>query len=210
MSYNKTTWTNVSGQPINSTNLNKLEQGVADAHNIANIKTWYESNDDTNAYTDSEKTTVASVSSIVSRVAALETIGITVLSGSNRPPQTIAVTATKVLSFDTLSIDVGVGTGGSVANQRAIAELNGVFKIRYEAFLSYASNVDITWQIHKNGSPFGAPITISGQGATPFPFFRFATAEFLENDYVELHATASAETDITILQANGTFEKTYF
>jgi hypothetical protein len=35
MTYTKTTWTNGSGQAINDTNLNKIEQGIEDAHTAA-------------------------------------------------------------------------------------------------------------------------------------------------------------------------------
>src|SRR5690606_29835183 len=35
MAYSKTTWTNGSGSKINATNLNKMEQGIADAHALA-------------------------------------------------------------------------------------------------------------------------------------------------------------------------------
>jgi len=210
MAYTKTVWVNNTTPAIHASNLNKMEQGIKDAHTVANVKTWYESNDDTNVYTDSEKTLVGTIDSINTRVETLENSGMTALIGSNLTPQTIPITAVKVTSFDTIGVDVGVGTGGSIVDQRAIAELDGVFKFRYEAFVSYASNVDIEWHIYKNGVSFGAPITISGQGATYFPILRLGNPTLLADDYVELYATASAETDITILQASGTLEKTHF
>ena len=144
------------------------------------------------------------------RIADLESTGISVLSGSSLAPQTIPVTATKVVSFDTLDIEAGVGTTGSVAGQSVTANITGIYKLRYEAFVSYASNVDITWQIYKNAAPFGASITLSGEGAGIFPLVLISSANLVATDVLELHATASAQTDITIAQANGSLEKTHF
>ena len=72
MAYTKTVWTNDSGQPLNDTNLNKMEQGIKDAHTGSIIKALYEAEADTNALTDAEKTSVGTISSVTSRVTALE------------------------------------------------------------------------------------------------------------------------------------------
>ena len=212
--YSPTTWTNGSGQPLSEGNMNKLEGGVEDASDGANIKIWYEGEANTNAYTDAEKADVAdAVVDLVdheARLVHLEDTGMSVMSGSNLTPQTIGITATKVISFDTLAIEVGVGTTGDIPNNKAIADSNGVFKLRYESFISYASNVDIIWQIWKNGAPFGASIELAGDGARIFPILLISSTSLLANDELELYATASASTDITIAQSNGTLEKTHF
>lgn len=212
--YTETIWTNGSGQPVNQTNLGKLEKGVADASDGANIKTWYEAEPDTNAYTDAEKATLAQLDVDVTdheaRLVDLENTGLTVLSGNSLTPQSIGTSATKVTAFDSIDVDAGAGTSGDLVNQRAIADSAGVFKLRFEAFITYASNVDITWQIYKNGSPYGSSLTLSGQGATAFALVLISSANLLANDYLELYATASATTNITILQSNATLEKTHF
>lgn len=214
MAYTKTVWTNDSGQPLNNTNLNKMEQGIKDAHTGSIIKALYEAEADTNALTDAEKALIATnatgIATNDARLDTLEDTGMSVMSGSNLTPQTIGITATKVISFDTLSIEVGVGTTGDIPNNKAIADSNGVFKLRYESFISYASNVDITWQIWKNGTPFGASIELTGDGARIFPILLISSTSLLANDELELYATASASTDITIAQSNGTLEKTHF
>lgn len=140
----------------------------------------------------------------------LSNVGFTVMSGNSLTPQTIATSATKVNVFDTLQVEAGVGATGDVAQDRATATLDGVFKLRFEAFISYASNVDITWQIYKKGSPFGNSITLSGQGTKVFPITLLTSTNLIANDYLELYATASSSTDITISQSNGTLEKTIF
>lgn len=147
---------------------------------------------------------------VAARVATLENTGMTVLSGSSLTPQTIGTSATAVASFDTLSIEAGTCTTGSVAGQSMTADCDGVFKLRYEAFVSYSNSVDITWQIYKNGIPFGSSITLSGQGAKVFPIVLLSSANLLAADVLKLYATATASTAITITQANGTLEKTAF
>jgi len=144
------------------------------------------------------------------RLAVLENTGMTVLSGNNLPQQTIEITPTKVTSFDVVTIDAGVGTSGDVVLQRMTADADGIFKLRYEGFVSYATNITITWQIYKNGSPFGSSIALAGQGAGYFPIVLISSAELVEGAYLELYATASAATDLDISQSNGTLEKTYF
>lgn len=144
------------------------------------------------------------------RLAVLEEAGIVVMSGNGLVAQSIAITPTKVLLFDTKNVEAGVGAVGTVALQRATATLAGVFKLRFEAFVSYASNIDITWGMYKNGVPFGNTITLSGQGAKVFPITLITSTELLANDYLELYATASSVVDLTVAQANGTLEKTIF
>ena len=143
-------------------------------------------------------------------LAALAEVGLVVMSGNGLVPQSITTSPTKVLLFDTKNVEAGVGAAGDISLHRATATLNGVFKLRFEAFLSYASNIDITWQIYKNGVAFGNSITLAGQGTKIFPITLLTSAEFLANDYIELYATASATADITISQVNGTLEKTIF
>lgn len=145
-----------------------------------------------------------------SRIVDIENAGMTVRTGSNISPQTIATTATKVVSFDTTAVEAGVGTLWDTVNLRMKATTDGIFKLRYESFVSYTSNVDITWQIYKNGATFGNSITLSGQGATVFPLVLLSSAPLLADDYLELYATATASTALTVVQANGTLEKTHF
>jgi len=64
MAYTKTIWTNDSGNAISGTNLNKMEQGIADAHTGSIIKGIYEGELDTNAYTDADKTSVATIATL--------------------------------------------------------------------------------------------------------------------------------------------------
>jgi len=142
-------------------------------------------------------------------LAILGEVGFMVMTGNNTP-QTIGTSATKVNTFDTIMIQEGVGVEGSVADDKATATLDGVFKIRFEGFVSYSVSVDIEWQIYKNGSPFGTAITVSGQGSTPFPLLRLASANLEADDYVELYATASSSTDVTVHQSSGAMEKTIF
>ena len=144
------------------------------------------------------------------RIAAFEDTGMTVMSGNAIAPQSIAITPTKVNAFDSVAIDVGVGTSADATLDRMTADLDGVFKLRFEGFVSYASNVTIVWQIYKNGSPFGNSITLSGQGANSFPIVLISSAELLATDYLELFATASAVSNLTVSQSNGTLEKTHF
>jgi len=151
-----------------------------------------------------------SAASVQAALAILGEVGFMVMTGNNIAPQTIGTSATKVNTFDTLMIQEGVGVEGSVADDKAIATKAGVFKIRFEGFVSYSVSVDIEWQIYKNGSPFGTAITVSGQGSTPFPLLRLASANLVEDDYVELYATASSSTDVTIHQSSGAMEKTIF
>ena len=144
-------------------------------------------------------------------IAILNNTGLSVMSGNNIAAQPlVSGVATKIVSFDTAVIDVGVGTTPDVANQRMTADVDGVYKLRYESFVSYASNVTITWQVYKNGVAFGNSITLSGQGSGVFPIILISSAELLTGDYLELHGTASANTDLTVSQANGTLEKTHF
>ena len=144
------------------------------------------------------------------RIADLENTGLVVLNGNALAPQTIGTGATKVVLFSSKEVEAGVGAIGDVALDRAIATLDGIFKLRFEAFMSYASNVDITWRIYKNGSPFGNSITLAGQGAKVFPVTLITSTTLLADDYLELYASASASTNITISQVNGTLEKTHF
>ena len=148
--------------------------------------------------------------SIQAAVAILGEVGFMVMTGTSMTPQTIGTSATKVNTFDTLMIEEGVGATGSVADDKATITLDGVFKIRFEAFVTYSNSVDIAWQIYKNGSPFGTAITLSGQGSTPIHLLRIAATSFLKDDYVEMYATASSSTDITIAQSSGAMEKTIF
>lgn len=159
---------------------------------------------------DQIDTNILAIAGVDTRVQDLEATGITVRAGANLTPQTIGVTATKVINFDTTLIEAGVGTIWDAVNLRMTATLDGIFKLRYESFITYASNVDITWQIYKNGVPFGNSITLSGQGTTVFPLVLLSSASLLTDDYLELYATASASTTLTISQANGTLEKTHF
>ena len=145
------------------------------------------------------------------RLLDIEDTGMTTMSGNNITPQSlVAATSTKINSFDTILIDVGVGTAGSIALQRMTAEHAGIYKLRYESFVSYASNVTITWQIYKNGVAFGNSITLSGQGAAVFPIILISSAQLAVDDYLELYGTASANDTLTVAQANGTLEKTHF
>lgn len=144
------------------------------------------------------------------RIVDLEDTGMTVMSGNNRPIQSIGLTATKVDLFDTIEIDVGVGTSGDATLDKATADSDGVYKLRFEAFVKYASNVAITWQMYKNGVAFGNSITLFGNNADPFPIVLISSSNFLAGDYLELYATASATTDLTVTHANGTIEKTHF
>ena len=152
----------------------------------------------------------ADIVNLDDRVIDLENTGLVVMSGNSLAPQTIAITPTKVLLFDTKDVEAGVGAIGDITLHRAIASLGGVFKLRFEAFVSYASNVDITWRIYKNGVPFGNSITLAGQGTKVFPITLLTSTTFIANDYIELYATASASTNITVSQVNGTLEKTHF
>ena len=151
-----------------------------------------------------------SAANVQAAFAILAEVGLMVMTGVNLTPQTIGTSPTKLNTFDTLAIEEGVGVIGNTVDDRATVTLDGIFKIRFEAFVSYASNVDIEWQIYKNGSPFGTPMTLSGQGATIFPILRLANSPFVVDDYIELYATASASTDITIVQSSGSMEKTIF
>jgi len=137
-------------------------------------------------------------------------VGMSVMAGISIAPQTIGTSPTKINTYDSLTIEVGVGTEASFIDDKATATLAGLFKIRFEAFVSYASNVDISWQIYKNGSPFGAPLILSGQGTTVFHICRMANTILAADDYLELYATASASTDLTIIQSAGIMEKTIF
>jgi len=191
---------------LNSGDINSIYLGGATSPKKVQIK-----EDMTAANSSFDDTGLGiTATSVQAALAILGEIGITVMTGVSLTPQTIGTSPTKVNTFDTLAIQKGVGTEGSTADDKATATLNGVFKIRFEAFVTYAGNVDIEWQIYKNGSPFGASITLAGQGATPFPILRLANAEFSADDYVELYATASTSTDITIIQSHGSMEKTIF
>jgi len=142
---------------------------------------------------------------------SLQEVGITNMRGANIAPQSlIADTPAKVNLFDTKVVEAGVGVSGYVVTQRATATLNGLFKIRLDALVDYASNVDITWDLYKNGSPTGVPVTISGQGATAFQIVKVSTESFVATDYIELYATASADTTLKVHSAYGSFEKTIF
>ena len=152
----------------------------------------------------------ADIINLDDRVIDLENTGLVVLSGANLTPQSITTSATKVVLFDAKDVEAGVGAVGDVATNKATATLTGVFKLRFEAFVSYAGNVDITWQMYKNGVAFGNAITLSGQGSNVFPITLITSASLLANDYLELYATASATTDLTVSQANGTLEKTHY
>lgn len=155
----------------------------------------------------------AAIDQIDANTAAIATLnesGLVVMSGTNLTAQSIATSATKVNLFDTKNVEIGLGVSGDVATHKATATLDGIYKVRFEAFVQYASNVDITWQMYKNGVAFGNSITLSGQGANVFPIVLITSTSFTANDYLELYATASATTDLTISQANGTLEKTYF
>ena len=143
-------------------------------------------------------------------IAALGEIGMMVMSGTNLTPQTIGTSATKVVLYDTKIVEEGVGVTGDVATSKAIITLNRVYKIRFAAFVSYASNVDITWTIYKKGVATGNTITLSGQGTTVFQIILLTSAPLLADDYLELYATASASTDITLTSTNGTVETTIF
>lgn len=145
------------------------------------------------------------------RIDDLEATGLVVMSGSALTPQSIPTSATKVVLFDTKDVEAGVGVAGDVALNRATATLAGVFKIRFESFVSYAGNVDITWALYKNGIPIpNTSITLAGQGASVFPITLITSTSLAANDYLELFATASATTDLTVAHANGTLEKTHF
>ena len=132
------------------------------------------------------------------------------MSGTNLTAQTIGTTAIKVVLYDTKVVEAGVGVTGSVVDSKATVTLPGIFKIRFEAFVSYASNIDITWMLYKNGVATGNQITLSGQGATVFQIILLTSASLVANDYLELYATASASSDITMASTNGTIEKTIF
>jgi hypothetical protein len=160
----------------------------------------------TSAFTNIDADTV----SAEGRLDAIENSGIVVLTGSNLVAQTISTSPTKVVFADSKPVEAGTGATGDIALNRATAGAIGVYKLRFEAFLDYTSNVDITWQIYKNGSPLGSGMTLSGQGATVFQVSLITSTTFIANDYIELYATASSSTDITIAQANGTLEKTYY
>ena len=197
--------TNTAGIATNVTNIATNTSNIAT--NVTNIAT----------NTAGIATNVTDIAALDVRVTAneveiahLEDSGMSVLSGSNIAPQTVNTSATAITSFDTLAIEVGVGTTGSVINQSMTADSAGVFKLRYESFLSYASNVTITWQIYKNGSPFGNSVSLSGKGANVFTLILISAANLLANDELKLYGTASASTSLTIAQANGTLEKTHF
>lgn len=143
-------------------------------------------------------------------LAVLAEVGLVVMSGNSLVAQSISTSATKVVLFDTKNVEAGVGAIGDVATNKATATLNGVYKLRFEAFVDYASNVDITWQMYKNGVAFGNSITLSGQGTKVFPITLITSANLLADDFLELYATASATTNLTVSQANGTLEKTIF
>lgn len=143
-------------------------------------------------------------------LSVLAEVGLLVMSGNALAPQSIGTSPTKVTLFGTKNVQAGVGVTGDVALQRATATLDGVFKIRFEAFVQYASNVDITWQIYKNGVAFGNSITLSGQGSKNMPITILTSTTLVATDYIELYATASATTDLTIAQTNGALEKTIF
>ncbi len=140
----------------------------------------------------------------------LSKVGLVVMSGNDLTPQTIELTDTKVVLYDTLLVQEGVGITADLANNKSTVTLDGVFKIRFEAFVSYASNVDITWKIYKNGTPTTNSITLTGQGATIFQIVLITSSTFSVDDYLELFAVASAQTDITLSLTNGTIEKTIF
>ena len=70
--YSPTTWTNGSGQPVSDSNLNKIEGAMESASDGAFIKMWYEAEADTNAYTDSEVTSVGTIAGVTNRVSTLE------------------------------------------------------------------------------------------------------------------------------------------
>jgi len=148
--------------------------------------------------------------SVQAALAILGEVGMSVMTGTSIAPQTIGTSPTKLNTFDALALEVGVGTEASFVDDKVTITLSGLFKMRFEAFVSYASHIDIEWQIYKNGSPFSAPLILSGQGATVFHLCRMSNAIFAEDDYLELYATASASTDLTIVQSAGIMEKTIF
>lgn len=195
MALNKTLWQQI-------VDLVSTGQNISDAFDTA-----FGNIDDA---IDQVDTNVASIADHESRIVDIENAGMTVRTGSNISPQTIATTVTRVVSFDTTAVEAGVGTLWDTVNLRMKATTDGIFKLRYESFVSYASNVDITWQIYKNGATFGNSITLSGQGATVFPLVLLSSTPLLADDYLELHATATASTTLTVVQANGTLEKTHF
>ena len=69
MAYTKTIWTNNTTPAIHENNLNKMEQGIKDAHDATNIKTWYESNADTFVYTGAERVLVSTISNLATDIA---------------------------------------------------------------------------------------------------------------------------------------------
>ncbi len=143
-------------------------------------------------------------------ITALGGVGLMVMSGTNLTPQTIGTSATKVDLYDTKIVEEGVGVTGDVANSKATITLDRIYKVRFAAFVSYASNVDITWTIYKKGVPSGNTITLAGQGSTVFQIILLTSVPLLTDDYLELFATASASTDITLTSTNGTVETTIF
>ena len=191
---------------LNSGDLNSIYLGGATSPNKVQIK---EDMIGENVYVDDTGLGVTAAN-VQAAFAIFAEVGLMVMNGVSLDPQTIGTSPTKVNTFDTLSIEEGVGIEGSVADDKATVTIAGVFKVRFEAFVTYAGNIDISWEIYKNGSPFGTPITLAGQGSTPFPILRLANAAFEVDDYVELYATASASTDITVVQSNGSMEKTIF
>lgn len=143
-------------------------------------------------------------------LTALSEVGLVVMNGNSLTPQSIATSPTKVVLFDTKVVEAGVGVTGDVALQRASTTITGIMKLRFEAFVSYASNIDITWQLYKNGVAYGDTVTLAGQGAKVFPLTLITSDNLTAGDYLELFATASATATLTVVQANGTLEKTIF
>lgn len=142
--------------------------------------------------------------------AIMAEVGLLVLSGTSRPTQALTTSPAKIQAFDTKQIETGVGCSGDVALHRASATLDGVYKLRFESFVSYSGSADITWQMYKNGTPFGNSVTIPGQGTKVFPIVLISSTSLTAGDYLELYGTGSTSVSLDISQANGTLEKTLF
>jgi len=191
---------------LNSGEINSIYIGAATSPKKVQIK---EDMTAANSSFDDTDLGITAVS-VQAALAILGEVGMSVMTGTSIAPQTIGTSPTKLNTFDALALEVGVGTEASFVDDKVTITLSGLFKMRFEAFVSYASHIDIEWQIYKNGSPFGVPLTLSGQGTTVFHLCRMANAEFAADDYLELYATASASTDLTIVQSAGSMEKTIF
>jgi len=146
-------------------------------------------------------------------LAVLNNVGVTQVAAlAPMASASITTTPTKLAFFDTIPLQTGSTSSGSVVNQNVTIIVPGVYKIAGNLILEFPQTDELAIQLYKNGAPATPSFTQQGLGAGKSVNIGYtAVLPLVASDVLTLYITSKTATFNCVVEASSVLiEKTIY